>query len=223
MSDTQSQFDLQYARMPLIAILRGLNPRDAVTVGEELVSNGIYLIEVPLNSPEPFRSIESLAKALEGRAMIGAGTVLKADSIPSIADAGGRLVVSPNTDTSVIKAACRHGMISLPGSFTPTECLAALDAGAHALKLFPGDLVTPASSSSLLAILPPQTRAILVGGVTAKSISDWNNAPISGFGAGSCLFRPGIAHQEVGARALELSNAVSQWLNHRRSTAMQTK
>ena len=194
-------FDHHFAATPLIAILRGLTPEEAVAVGAALVAGGITLLEVPLNSPRPLESIALLAKALGSRAMVGAGTVLTEDQADAVAGSGGVLIVSPNANPRVIAKARALGLISLPGCFTPTECFAALDAGAHALKLFPGEMVTPASARALAAVLPTATRMILVGGVSAETLPAWVGGAVSGFGIGSALFKPGTSPAEVRRRA----------------------
>lgn len=207
----EEQFDRWFATMPIVAILRGLKPEEALGVGEALVEAGIHILEVPLNSPEPLDSIGRLAKALEGRAIVGAGTVLDPAKVDAVADAGGAIIVSPNTDTAVIRRTRERGLVSLPGSFTPTECFAALAAGAHVCKLFPGELVSPKSASALAAVLPKGTRMVVVGGVSPQNLGDWRGAPVHGFGIGSSLFKPGLSAEEVGARARDFTAAVRDW------------
>lgn len=201
-------FDNHFATTPLIAILRGLVPEEAVAVGEALVAAGITLLEVPLNSPRPLESIALLARALGQRALVGAGTVLSEDQADAVAGSGGQIIVSPNTNPRVIAKARALGLISLPGCFTPTECFAALDAGAHALKLFPGEMVTPASARALAAVLPKATQMIVVGGVSVETLPNWVGGAVSGFGIGSALFKPGTSAAEVGRRA---SAFVAAW------------
>ena len=197
----QQQFDARFAKMPLVAILRGLTPPEALDVGEALVAAGIELIEVPLNSPDPYASIALLAKALAGRALVGAGTVLEAAQVEAVMRAGGQLIVSPNADPAVIALACARGLVSLPGCVTPTECFAALKAGARALKLFPGELVTQASAKALAAVLPAGTRMILVGGVSAATLPQWVGTAVHGFGIGSALYKPGMSPADVARHA----------------------
>lgn len=194
-------FNTLFTATPLIAILRGLEPAEAVAVGEALVAAGITLLEVPLNSPLPLESIAMLAKALGNRAMVGAGTVLSEAQAEAVAQAGGKIIVSPNTNAKVIAKTCALGLVSLPGCFTATECFAALDAGAHALKLFPGESVTPASARALAAVLPKTTRMILVGGVAVETLPGWVGGAISGFGIGSAIYKPGTSAAEAGRRA----------------------
>ncbi len=208
MNTAADRFDHWFARMPIVAILRGLRPEEAVAVGEALVANGITILEVPLNSPEPMTSIRRLAAGLKDRAIVGAGTVLDPARVDEVAEAGGEIVVSPNTDAAVIRRTRERGLVSLPGSFTPSECFAALAAGAHAIKLFPGELVTPQSARGLAAVLPPRTRILVVGGVGADTLGAWRDGPVQGFGIGSSLFKPGVTPEEVGRRARALTQAV---------------
>lgn len=196
-------------RCPAIAILRGIRPEEAATVGEALVGAGITLIEVPLNSPDPFASIARLAAVLGDRAMVGAGTVMQPGEVNAVADAGGQLVVAPNTDPAVITRTREAGLVSLPGCFTPTEAALALKSGAHGLKLFPGELLSPASVRALAAVLPPATPLILVGGVSAANVAAWKEAPLAGFGLGSALYKPGDAAEVVAARARRLVAALA--------------
>ena len=207
---TAEIFESWFARMPVVAILRGLRPEEAMAVGEALVEGGIHILEVPLNSPDPLRSITALARGLEGRAIVGAGTVLDEAAVDAVAEAGGALIVSPNTDAAVIRRTRQRGLVSLPGSFTPTEAFASLAAGAHAIKLFPGELVTPQSARAMAAVLPRGTRLLVVGGVSAETMRDWATAPVHGFGIGSSLFKPGVTPAEVGARARALTAAVRE-------------
>ena len=208
MTSAEERFDHWFKIMPLVAILRGVRPDEALAIGEALVGNGIRILEVPLNSPEPIASIRLLAGALKDRAVVGAGTVLDPARVDEVADAGGEIVVSPNTDAAVIRRTRERGLVSLPGSFTPTECFAALAAGAHAIKLFPGEMVTPQSARGLSAVLPPRTRILVVGGVSADTLHQWRDGPVQGFGIGSSLFKPGVTPEEVGRRARALTQAV---------------
>jgi 2-dehydro-3-deoxyphosphogalactonate aldolase len=193
----RDRYTAAFSACPLVAILRGLTPDAAADVGEALVAAGFTLIEVPLNSPEPLRSIALLAERLAGRALVGAGTVLTPSQVASVAAAGGTLVVSPNTDAAVIRATVAAGLISLPGYQTPTEAFAALAAGATALKLFPADVATPAALKAHRAVLPTDTRVLAVGGVTPDSIAGWRQAGADGFGLGSSLYRPGKPAADV--------------------------
>jgi 2-dehydro-3-deoxyphosphogalactonate aldolase len=177
--------------LPLIAILRGLTPAEAVDVGEALVDAGFLCLEVPLNSPEPLESISRLRKALDGRALVGAGTVLTADDAYRVADVGGQLAISPNTDVRVIEATKSRGLLSLPGFFTPSEAFTALGAGADALKLFPAEVAGPAGLKAVRAVLPKAARVYAVGGVSPDTLPTWLAAGASGFGIGSALYKPG--------------------------------
>jgi 2-dehydro-3-deoxyphosphogalactonate aldolase len=188
---------------PLIAILRGVKPDEALAIGQVLFDLGLRSIEVPLNSPEPLESIRRLADTFGNEALIGAGTVLSMAEVSAVADAGGRLIVSPNMDTSVIGAAKRLGLVSGPGVATPTEALAALAAGADFLKLFPAELLTPPIVKAWRAVLPPQTTLIPVGGITPESMAAYRSAGATGFGLGSALYRPGQTATQVEARARE--------------------
>jgi len=187
--------------LPLIAILRGLKPDEAVAVGEAIVSAGFRCLEVPLNSPEPLESIRRLRQALDGRALVGAGTVLTVAAVREVAEAGGQLIISPNTDTEVIHEAKALGLLSLPGFFTPSEAFAALEAGADALKLFPAEIAGPQGLKAVRAVLPAATRVYPVGGVDPASMPQWLASGASGFGIGSAVFKPGQTPEQVGANA----------------------
>jgi len=191
------RFEAAFAACPLVAILRGLTPDEALAVGEALVGAGFTLVEVPLNSPDPLRSIATLAERLAGRALVGAGTVLTPTQVGEVAAAGGTLVVSRNGDPVVIGATVAAGLVSLPGYQTPTEAFACLAAGATALKLFPADVATPLALRAHRAILPPDTRVLAVGGVLPETIARWRQAGADGFGLGSNLYRPGKAAADV--------------------------
>lgn len=189
------------AECPLVAIIRGVTPAEADGVGGALIDAGFRIVEVPLNSPEPLKSIEILARRFGDVATIGAGTVLDPIDVARVADAGGRIIVSPNADRSVISAAVSGGLASAPGVFTPTEAFAALAAGAHALKLFPAEAASPAVLAALLAVLPKRTPVIVVGGVRADTMGPWREAGATGFGLGSSLYKPGRSLAEVAAAA----------------------
>jgi 2-dehydro-3-deoxyphosphogalactonate aldolase len=194
-------FDAAFAQLPLIAILRGLRPEEAEDVGEALVEAGFTLIEVPLNSPDPLVSIERLARRLEGRAALGAGTVLRVADVAAVEAAGGTMVISPNANLEVIRATAAAGMVSLPGIATPTEAFTALEAGASALKLFPAEAASPAVLKAMRAVLPKATRVLPVGGIAPDTMAPWRAAGAAGFGLGSALYTPGLSADEVGARA----------------------
>jgi len=203
------QFDRLFGECPLIAILRGVNPQEAEAIGDALVEGGIRIVEVPLNSPDPLDSIKRLSMRLEGRAMIGAGTVLKVDQIGPIRAAGGRLIVSPSTNVDVIAATAAAGLVSCPGYFTPSEAFAALDAGAHALKLFPAEAASPAVVRAQRAVLPRDVRLIVVGGVAPDTMAPWLAAGADGFGLGSGIYRPGQTPAETLARARAFHQALA--------------
>ncbi len=194
-------FDAAFAACPLVAILRGVRPDEVAGIGEELVAAGFTLIEVPMNSPDPLDSVARLVAAIGERAVIGAGTVLTPDQVAAMRDAGGRMVISPNTDLDVIRASAAAGLVSLPGFATPSEALAALAAGATALKLFPAEAASPGVLKAMLAILPRGVRVLPVGGIVPQAMAAWRDAGAAGFGLGSALYKPGMAAAEVGRRA----------------------
>lgn len=177
--------------LPLIAILRGLTPDEAVDIGEAIVAAGFLCLEVPLNSPEPLESIRRLRKALDGRALVGAGTVLNVKQVGLVLEAGGQLCISPNTNVDVIRATKSLGLLSLPGFFTPSEAFQALAAGADALKLFPAEVAGTSGLRAVRAVLSSESRVYAVGGVAPDNVSEWRRAGASGFGIGSALFKPG--------------------------------
>jgi 2-dehydro-3-deoxyphosphogalactonate aldolase len=186
--------------VPLLAILRGITPQEVNEVGNILIELGYRILEVPLNSPDPYQSIQQLAKRYTGAALIGAGTVLQPEQVLRVANAGGTLVVSPNLNPEVVKATKRMGMISVPGVFTPTEAFQALDAGADALKIFPGDVISPSYCKALRAVLPRGTLLVVTGGVNADNLPDFL-AVANGAGIGSALYSPGKAFKQIRADA----------------------
>jgi 2-dehydro-3-deoxyphosphogalactonate aldolase len=194
-------FRVHLAACPLVAILRGVTPGDVEDIGEALVAAGIRVIEVPLNSPDPLASIERLARRFGAVATVGAGTVLDVPSVRSVRDAGGRIIVSPDSNAEVIAAAAAAGLVSAPGYFTPTEAFAALRAGAHALKLFPAEAASPAVLKAQRAVLPKDAPLLAVGGVTPETLPAWRAAGADGFGIGSALYKPGMAAAAVAANA----------------------
>jgi 2-dehydro-3-deoxyphosphogalactonate aldolase len=194
------------AQLPLIAILRGLTPAEAPAIGEALVSSGFAIIEVPLNSPEPLHSIATLSR-LFPTTLIGAGTVLNAQQVKDVHAAGGRLVVAPNFNPAVLAQALALNMVVLPGVATPTEAFAALDAGAHGLKLFPAEMISPATVKALRAVLPKDAALMPVGGITPDNMAAYRAAGASGFGLGSALYAPGRSADQVQAAAQKFVQA----------------
>jgi 2-dehydro-3-deoxyphosphogalactonate aldolase len=186
---------------PLIAILRGLRPERAVETAEAIVEAGIDWIEVPLNSPEPLRSIAAMQEALGDRAHVGAGTVLRPEEVRAVAAAGGSFIVSPNCDARVIERSKELGLGSYPGVFTATECFAALAAGADALMVFPASVLGREGLKAIRAVLPPGTRVFAVGGVGPADFAGWRAAGADGFGLGSSLFQPGWPVERVAEQA----------------------
>jgi len=195
-------------RRGLVAILRGLKPDEAVAFGRTIYEAGIEAIEVPLNSPEPFFSIRSIVEALPNTALVGAGTVLTAADVDRLAEAGGRLLVSPNIDAGVMEQAARYGMVTMPGVFTPTEAFQAINLGASALKFFPASVLGAGGISAMRAVLPKHVLVGAVGGISEKDFETYRAAGVTLFGLGSSLFKPGISVDEVRQRATE---AVSRW------------
>ena len=202
-------FDAAFARCPLIAILRGVAPHEVEGIGDALADAGFTLIEVPMNSPDPLDSIARLARRFEGRAVIGAGTVLTEGQVEQVRAVGGTMIISPNANTRVIAASAEAGMVSLPGVVTPTEAFAAIEVGATALKLFPADGSSPAILKAMRAVLPREMRLLPVGGIAPDNMGPWREAGAAGFGLGSALYKPGFTAAEVGARARAFVSALA--------------
>lgn len=206
--DRFSRFAEMFSTMPLIAILRGVKPEEVIEIVGVVIDAGIRIIEMPLNSPEPFDSLERVTKRFSKEAVFGAGTVLTADDVRRVSDAGGEIVVSPNFDGEVVRQSKRLGLVSIPGVMTPSEAFAAIDAGADLLKFFPGELLALPAIRAYAAVLPKHIPMVLVGGVTPQSLQTFANSPVSGFGIGSSLYKPGMTAPEVGPRARAFVDAM---------------
>lgn len=204
----KSRFDAAFSALPLVAILRGLTPAEAEGVAQTLYDRGFRMIEVPLNSPDPFDSIAAIRRLLPRDALVGAGTVLAVEQVARLKEIGAELVVMPHADTAVIRAAKAAGLVSLPGIATPTEAFAALSAGADALKIFPAELVGPRVIKAMRAVLPAGTRLLPVGGIAPDTMAPFLEAGVAGFGLGSALYAPGLSAAEIGERA---SAFVAAW------------
>jgi len=208
MTDAMPTLDEALAAMPLVAILRGIGPRDAVATARRLVDAGITIVEVPLNSPDPFDSIAGIAAAVGGAALVGAGTVLDPADVGRVKDAGGRLIVMPHADPSVIGPAVNAELPVVPGVATPTEAFAALANGASALKLFPGELIGPKIVKAMMAVLPAGTKVIPTGGVDTDNLAAYWQAGAAGFGIGSALYKPGDEPQNTDEKARRIVRAM---------------
>ncbi len=195
---------------PLIAILRGITPAEAAAAAEALVAAGITVIEVPLNSPEPFDSIAAMKAEVGEAATVGAGTVLTEAEVAAVADAGGQIVVSPDCNPAVIAATRARGLQSWPGIMTPTEAFAAIRAGATGLKLFPGSLIGPAGLKAMKAVLPEAVPVYAVGGAGPGTFAHWIGAGASGFGIGTALYTPGLSTAEIASRAAAIVAAYDE-------------
>jgi len=196
--------------LPLVAILRGLTPGEAVATGRAIVAAGFRMLEVPLNSPQPTDSIALLANALGQDVLVGAGTVMTPADVAAVAAAGGRLIVMPHADTAVIRAAKAAGLLCVPGVATPTEAFAALAAGADALKLFPAEQSAPAVLKAWRAVLPRAVPVLPVGGIAPDNMAPWVAAGAAGFGIGSALYAPGRSVDDTSQRARAFAQA---WRN----------
>lgn len=197
-------FEAICADRPLVAILRGITPQEVIPVADALMEAGFRLIEVPLNSPQPFDSIERLARHCPSTVVVGAGTVIHPEDVGQLASAGGQLVITPNTNPQVIEAAVRADLIPIPGCMTPSEAFIALSAGARALKLFPAARLGTAYVKDLRSVLPKGTPVMAVGGISADNLLDWKKAGIDGIGFGSNLYKVGWTPTQVGTAAREL-------------------
>jgi 2-dehydro-3-deoxyphosphogalactonate aldolase len=197
----RATFDQYFNQCPLVAIIRGVTPSEAADIGRALFDGGIRIVEVPLNSPDPFSSIRAIADALGDTALVGAGTVIDPADVARVKEAGGRIVVSPNMSPAVIRATVEAGLVSSPGIFTPSEAFAALESGAHVIKLFPAEAASPKVVKSLRAVLPKDILLLVVGGVTPESVGGWLEAGADGFGLGGGLYKPGQSAGETLARA----------------------
>lgn len=200
--NAHQKFSQALTTLPLVAILRGLTPAEAVPVGQALVATAWTLIEIPLNSPQPLDSIAAMASAYP-QALIGAGTVLTPQDVRNVQAAGGQLIVSPNFNPAVVREAARLGLVCLPGVMTASEAFGALDAGATGLKIFPAEMITPAVVKALRAVLPAPTVVMPVGGVTLDNMGAYLAAGASGFGIGSALYKPGMTAAEVSDNAMK--------------------
>lgn len=197
----QQKFTQALGSLPLIAILRGLQPPEAIPVGQALVATGWTLIEVPLNSPQPLDSIAAMTSAFP-QALVGAGTVLTTSDVRNVHAAGGQLIVSPNFNPAVVREALQLGLVCLPGIMTASEAFAAINAGATGLKIFPAEMASPAVVKALRAVLPPATVLLPVGGITPDNMRAYQNAGASGFGIGSALYKPGVDAGQVAENAM---------------------
>ena len=209
MTTAAEDFARHLAACPLVAVLRGIRPEEVIDVGAALIAAGIRILEVPLNSPEPYESIARLSDLAGDDALVGAGTVLDVAGAERVASAGGRLVVSPCTDPEVIAATVALGMVSLPGFFTPSEAFAALKAGAHGLKFFPAEAGSPAVIKAMKAVLPRGVPVLAVGGMTPEGVAAWQAAGADGFGLGASLYKPGTSAEAAGAMAARFVAALT--------------
>ncbi|GAA0737031.1 2-dehydro-3-deoxy-6-phosphogalactonate aldolase [Sphingomonas japonica] len=204
----RSEFDAAFAELPLVAILRGVEPHEVEAIGDALVEAGFRILEVPLNSPDPLDSVARLARRFAGRAVVGAGTVLDMASVQAVEEAGGTLIIAPNANPAVIGEAAARGLVAMPGIATATEAFAALDAGAAALKLFPAEGYQPVVIKAMRAVLPRDVRILPVGGVAPDTMGPWLAAGAAGFGLGSALYKAGMPAAQVRANADAFVRAV---------------
>ena len=202
MSDSKEELDAA-----LIAILRGITPDEAGEIGVALVGCGIRILEVTMNSPEPYETLRMLVDAHGGEALVGAGTVLEPGEVDRVKDMGGRLIVSPNLNPDVVRRTKELGMVSAPGCLTPSEVFHALSLGADMIKLFPGEIVTPAAVKAMRAVVPPGTRLVVTGGVSLDNIAAYKAAGVHGLGLGSALYKPGKDAEQVRSDAMRFIEA----------------
>ncbi len=200
--------DAALRETPVIAIIRGVRPEEALAIGAAIVDAGVRVIEVPLNSPSPFDSIRILAGALRSKAVIGAGTVLREAEVDSVAEAGGAIIVAPNCNPAVVRRSLEKGLLPFPGVMTPTEMFSAIDAGARNLKLFPAAPLGTGALSALSAVTPEGVSIFAVGGVGVKNAREWLKAGAAGLGVGSDIFRPGDAPETVHKKTKALIAAI---------------
>jgi 2-dehydro-3-deoxyphosphogalactonate aldolase len=210
MNTSAETFDDWLGFWPLIAILRGIKPAEAVEIAVVLVETGFSIIEVPLNSPEAYASIMRLAKRFGDRVLVGAGTVTDWEQVSRVADAGGRIIVMPHADERVVEAAKRRNLYVTPGFATPTEAFRMIEAGADAIKLFPAEANPPKVLKAMRAVLPADVPILPVGGITPQSMKDYWEAGAGGFGLGSALYKPGMDATQVAKTAAEFRFSLQQ-------------
>ena len=212
-----TQFSAWLHPVPLVAIMRGVTPDEIVGLGEALVEAGIRIIEVPLNSPQPMASIEKLCNRFGDEILAGAGTVLDPRSVRDVSSAGGRLIVMPHADARVVETAIENGMYAVPGIATPTEAFRMLEAGAHAIKLFPAEAASPAVLKAMRAVLPREASILPVGGITPEKLEAYWRAGANGFGLGSALYKPGMQREEVLQNARTFSQHIKPLATERQA------
>jgi 2-dehydro-3-deoxyphosphogalactonate aldolase len=201
MTEAHVAFSSWLKSLPLIAILRGVKPEEVIAIGQVLEEYGFAIIEIPLNSPDPITSIAWLSQHFGDRLLTGAGTVLRAEQVAEVADAGGKLIVMPHADAAIVAAAKARGLYAVPGFATPSEAFAMLAAGADALKLFPAEANPPPVLRALRAVLPKEVPILPVGSITPQNMRGYLDAGAHGFGLGSALYRPGDTPEIVGTKA----------------------